>query len=171
MARMETRKLFIALNAVAFATSSARALDVAEPRGFLRRRHRSHVGGSRHQASADALARGDLCNRPPRPAPSAAEHSLDCNRRGATRPKVLREWRAPLLRSRAPQADRGNDSVACKQAIKEAQRAIVPMGFRPSTTPSRAEKSVGISPRMSKLALSATSLNLAAAKINILARE
>jgi hypothetical protein len=84
---------------------------------------------------------------------------------------VLGEWRAPLLRSRAPQADRANDSVACKQAIKEAQRATVPMGFRPSTTPTSAEKSVGISPRISKPALSATSLTLAAAKINILARE
>jgi hypothetical protein len=40
---MRTGRISIALNAVAFATSPARALDVAEPRGFLRRRHRSHV--------------------------------------------------------------------------------------------------------------------------------
>ena len=31
--------------------------------------------------------------------------------------------------ARARQADRTNDDVACKQAIMEAQRAIVPMGL------------------------------------------
>ena len=42
-----------------------------------------------------------------------------------------------VLRSRARQSDRANDGVACKQAIKEAQRAIVPMGFRPSNFKAR----------------------------------
>jgi hypothetical protein len=32
--------------------------------------------------------------------------------------------------ARARQADRGNDSFACEQAITEAQRAIVPMDVR-----------------------------------------
>jgi hypothetical protein len=34
--------------------------------------------------------------------------------------------------ARARQADRANDGFACKQAIREAQHAIVPMGLRSS---------------------------------------